>query len=182
MSCSLRPQRALPPSFAARHPLRYGISVATRLKGGNPKNWVPPFVYGEILSKRLDVARVVVRWNGGTHRLVLHFRYFVARLWRLCRALTHASDVASEDLKAAYHVVLAVAFVAVALTPHEAAANTIWIFGTRPVLSAVQALGVREVRSLLPGFDRTSRATGLTCVNPAKHGWWLGRSEGTRIF
>ena len=36
--------------------------------------------------------------------------------------------------------------------------------------------------SLLPGFSCTSRATGLTCVNSAKHGWWLGRFKGYRLF
>jgi hypothetical protein len=36
--------------------------------------------------------------------------------------------------------------------------------------------------SLLDGFKCTSRRSGLTCVNPAKHGWWLGRFKGYRLF
>jgi hypothetical protein len=27
-----------------------------------------------------------------------------------------------------------------------------------------------------------SRRTGLTCTNEAKHGWWLGRYHGYRLF
>jgi hypothetical protein len=33
-----------------------------------------------------------------------------------------------------------------------------------------------------PGFRCTSRASGLTCVNRAGHGWWLGRFNGYRVF
>jgi hypothetical protein len=33
-----------------------------------------------------------------------------------------------------------------------------------------------------PGFRCTSRATGLTCVNRAGHGWWLGRFKGYWVF
>jgi hypothetical protein len=31
-------------------------------------------------------------------------------------------------------------------------------------------------------FSCTSRANGLTCTNPAGHGWWLGRFSGYRLF
>jgi hypothetical protein len=32
------------------------------------------------------------------------------------------------------------------------------------------------------GFWCISRRTGLTCVNRAGHGWWLGRVRGYRLF
>lgn len=32
------------------------------------------------------------------------------------------------------------------------------------------------------GFTCESRASGLTCWNPAGHGWWLGRFVGYRLF
>lgn len=31
-------------------------------------------------------------------------------------------------------------------------------------------------------FHCVSRRTGLTCWNRARHGWWLGRYHGYRIF
>jgi hypothetical protein len=27
-----------------------------------------------------------------------------------------------------------------------------------------------------------SRSTGLTCTNRSRHGWWLGRLRGSRVF
>ena len=32
------------------------------------------------------------------------------------------------------------------------------------------------------GYRCTSRSTGLTCMNRAGHGWWLGRYHGYRVF
>jgi hypothetical protein len=32
------------------------------------------------------------------------------------------------------------------------------------------------------GFHCTLRRTGLTCTNPAKHGFWLGSTRGSRNF
>ena len=32
------------------------------------------------------------------------------------------------------------------------------------------------------GFSCVSRRSGLTCVNRARHGWWLGRFMGSRLF
>jgi hypothetical protein len=32
------------------------------------------------------------------------------------------------------------------------------------------------------GFRCTSRRTGLTCWNPAGHGWWISRFHGYRLF
>jgi hypothetical protein len=32
------------------------------------------------------------------------------------------------------------------------------------------------------GFSCVSRWSGLTCVNRARHGWWLGRFMGSRLF
>jgi hypothetical protein len=32
------------------------------------------------------------------------------------------------------------------------------------------------------GINCAIRATGLTCVNPAKHGFWLGPTKGYRVF
>jgi hypothetical protein len=76
MSCSIGPPQPLPERLTETHPLRYSVSVATRHQTGNLANWVPPFVYGEIVSSRLHAARIVVRWKGGSHRLVLRGRYF----------------------------------------------------------------------------------------------------------
>jgi hypothetical protein len=45
-------------------------------KDKNPRNWVPPHTSGEIITT-VPVARVVVRWHGGSHVLPLHGRYFV---------------------------------------------------------------------------------------------------------
>ena len=33
-----------------------------------------------------------------------------------------------------------------------------------------------------PGFRCISRRSGLTCRNDVKHGWWLGRFRGYRVF
>ena len=77
MSCSLGPQRRLLTSIAARHPLMYGMSVSTRPRSGRPRNWVPPYLYGEVVSMSLHASRIGVTWHGGTHDLVLQGRYFV---------------------------------------------------------------------------------------------------------
>jgi hypothetical protein len=47
---------------------------------------------------------------------------------------------------------------------------------TAPVLAFGRAW------SLPHWFRCVSRATGLTCTNDARHGWWLGRYKGMRTF
>ena len=44
-----------------------------------------------------------------------------------------------------------------------------------------QVLGFGQ-RWSQPGFRCVSRRSGLTCRNDAKHGWWLGRFRGYRVF
>ena len=44
-----------------------------------------------------------------------------------------------------------------------------------------QVLGFGE-RWSQTGFGCVSRRSGLTCRNDARHGWWLGRFRGYRVF
>ncbi|MEJ7569377.1 MAG: hypothetical protein WKF41_14060 [Gaiellaceae bacterium] len=58
------------------YPLNVGFSISRRLKGGDPAKWVPPTVSGAVLP-RLHVARVEVRWTGGSLPLRLKENFFL---------------------------------------------------------------------------------------------------------
>jgi hypothetical protein len=47
---------------------------------------------------------------------------------------------------------------------------------TGTVLRFTSKIGIQAIASC------TSDRTGLTCRNSDKHGWWIGRREGFRIF
>jgi hypothetical protein len=51
--------------------------------------------------------------------------------------------------------------------------------GAYPRTNHVLGFGQRWAR---PEFRCVSRRSGLTCRNDAKHGWWLGRFRGYRVF
>jgi hypothetical protein len=57
-------------------PLIVGMSIARRLRSGDPAKWVPPIVSGSVLS-RLHTRRVEIRWRGGSHPLTLRGSYFI---------------------------------------------------------------------------------------------------------
>jgi hypothetical protein len=60
----------------ATHPLTVGVAIERRLKGGDPKKWVPPVVSGNVLAA-LHASRVEIEWRHGSYRLNLQNGYLV---------------------------------------------------------------------------------------------------------
>jgi hypothetical protein len=57
-------------------PLAPGLSISRRLKSGDPRNWVPPVVFGSVYTK-LHASRVAIEWKGGSHELILRNGWFL---------------------------------------------------------------------------------------------------------
>jgi hypothetical protein len=74
-SCTSTAKVSLSPANK-RLPLAPGLSIARRLKSGDPRNWVPPVVFGSVYAK-LHATRVAVEWKGGSHELVLRDGWFL---------------------------------------------------------------------------------------------------------
>jgi hypothetical protein len=73
--CTTTARVSLRPSNE-RVPLAPGLSIGRRAKSGNPRNWVPPVVFGSVYSK-LHATRVAVEWKGGSHELLLRNGWFL---------------------------------------------------------------------------------------------------------
>ena len=63
--------------------------------------------------------------------------------------------------------------------PQEVAGRGSHLEGAYAPVTRVLRFGQRWRRG---GFSCVSRRSGLTCVNRARHGWWLGRFMGSRLF
>lgn len=57
-------------------PLDVGFSISRRLREGNPANWVPPIVSGNIYAG-LGATKVEIRWRTSHYRLTLQHGYFL---------------------------------------------------------------------------------------------------------
>lgn len=74
-SCSYKGSAQVDRANSSR-PLTIGVSIARRLRNGDPAKWVPPVVSGNIYAA-LRPARVVVEWRGGSHELAFRDGYFL---------------------------------------------------------------------------------------------------------
>ncbi len=73
--CSLKGSK--PVGLATKAlPLVTGLSVGRRVRKGNPANWVPPIVSGNVYPD-LHATRVEIAWRTGSHQLTLKNGYFL---------------------------------------------------------------------------------------------------------
>lgn len=65
-----------PGAATVQRPLLATLSVQPKRGTGDPRNWVPPVVFGSV-SASLHATRVAVVWDGGSHELTLHDGLFL---------------------------------------------------------------------------------------------------------